>query len=162
MSMTGQYLRVAPEVTGRIQRAPDTLMELLYPDPEPEDRALISLDIDKTWHVIHFLLNGDPWKGKSPLFEAVLGGDALTEEDLGYGPARYLRPAQVAASAEALQRISPEQLWSRYDDARVQAADIYWSNDDESKDYALENYEALQQFFMAAAKARDAMIIWLA
>jgi hypothetical protein len=137
-------------------------MAVLYPEPEPVGYAAKSLDIDKTWHVIHFLLNDHPWEGKSPLLEAVLGGEPLTEEDLGYGPARYLRPSQVAATAEALQRISPEQLWGRYDESRVKQADIYWTDDSDSKDYALENYQALREFFLAAAKAKEAVIVWLA
>ena len=137
-------------------------MDVLYPDPEPEEYAAKSLDIDKTWHVIHFLLNDHPLEGKSPLFEAVLGGEPLSEEDVGYGPARYLRPAQVSATAEALQRISSEQLWSRYEESRVRQADIYWTDDPESKSYALENYQALREFFVAAAQAKEAMIVWLA
>lgn len=159
--MTGQYLRVAPDTITRIQRAPSTLLDALHPDPQPADFLVKHLDIDKTWHVIHFLLNDDPWEGQAP-FDVVLGGTPLTEEDLGYGQARYLVPQEVAASARALQGIAPEQLWSRYDPARARAAELYWSDDAGSKQYALENYERLQAFFAAAAKAHDAMILWLA
>ena len=162
MSMTGRYLRVAPEVISRIRATPTDLLEVLYPEPEPTHYAAKQLDIDKTWHVIHFLLNDDPWEGTSPLFEAVLGGEPISDEDLGYGPARYLQPGQVAATAEALQGISPKQLWERYDASRVKRAEIYWSDDPDSKDYALENFEALRQFFRSAAKAKEAVIVWLA
>jgi len=137
-------------------------MDLLYPDPEPPGYTSRSLDIDKTWHVIHFLLNDHPWEGQPPLFDAVLGGEPLTEEDLGYGPARFLGPAQVSATAEALQSITPEELWNRYDSSRVRRADIYWTDDSESKNYALENYQSLREFFLNTAKAREAMIVWLA
>jgi hypothetical protein len=77
-----------------------------------DGRLSRSLDIDKTWHIIHFLLNGDAWEGSGPLFDAVLGGSQLTDEDIGYGPARFISPAEVAATAHALRSISGEELES--------------------------------------------------
>jgi hypothetical protein len=93
---------------------------------------------------------------------AVLGGSELTDEDLGHGPARYLEPAEVAAVAEALSRVSAEELWSRFDESRVVAEEVYWSADPEGREYALENYRALRAFFDRAAEAGDAVILWLA
>ncbi len=160
--MNGEYLRVSPKVIREIQLKPSMLLKVLYPEPEPEDFVSRHLDIEKTWHIIHFLLNGDAWEGSGPSFCAVLGGTQLTDEDLGYGPARFLDPAEVAATATALSRISPEELWSRFDASRVLEAELYWSTEPDSKDYALENYEALRSFFMMTARTGDAVILWLA
>jgi hypothetical protein len=162
MSMIGRYLRVSPRVIREIQRVPSTLCDVLYPEPEPEEHRSRSLDIDKTWHIIHFLLNGNLWEGDGPLFDAVLGGHELTKEDLGYGPARYLEPREVAATARALGGVSAEELWSRFDEARVTEADLYWSIEPGGRKYALENYEELRTFFGAAAQAGEALILWLA
>ena len=169
MSMTGRYLRVAPEVILDIQREPSTLLDVLYPEAESELAAHESkyLDIDKTWDIIHFLLNDgasiqDSDDGGGPLPNAVLGGAELTDEDLGYGPARFLVPAEVATTARGLACISPEELWGRFDESRVSAADLYWSMEPENKTYALENYEALRSFFLEASNAGDAVILWLA
>jgi hypothetical protein len=162
MSMTARYLRVDPKAIRRIRQAPSTLLDVLYPEPEPTSYASIYLDIDKTWHIIHFLLNDDPWEGEGPLSDAVLGGSQLTDEDLGYGPARFLHPAEVAATAQALGGVSGEELWSRFDKSRVRKAELYWETGRGSRSYALQNYKALQRFFRAARQARQSVILWLA
>jgi hypothetical protein len=162
MSMTGRYLRVPAGVIRAIKRAPSTLLDVLYPEPEPKDHRRRYLDIDKTWHIIQFLLNGAAWKGDGPLFDAVLGGSQLTDEDLGYGPARYLAPTKVAATARALSGISADELWRRFDESRARRADLYWSAERGGREYALANYEALRTFFSKAARHGEAAILWLA
>jgi hypothetical protein len=162
MSMTGRYLRVSPEVIADVQCEPSMLLDVLYPELEPEGHSSRCLDIDKTWHIIHFLLNGDAWEGDGPLFDTVLGGNQLTDEDLGYGPARFLTPVEVGATARALDDISAEELWKRFDESRVREADLYWSIEPDGRTYALENYEALRRFFFTAAQAGNAAILWLA
>src|SRR5215467_11673212 len=162
MSMTGRYLRVESRVIACILDAPSTLLDVLYPEPEPADFEARYLDIDKTWHIIHFLLNDHAWEGSSALFGAVLGGTELTDEDLGYGPARYLPPAEVRATSQALQPISFAELWSRLDEARIREADLYWETAPESEAYVRENYQALQAFFLKAATSNEAIILWLA
>src|SRR5262249_15422317 len=112
MSMTGRYLRVDSSVIESILDSPSTLLDVLYPEPESADHTARYLDIDKTWHIIHFLLNNHAWEGRGPLFGAVLGGTELTDEDLGYGPARYLTPANVGATAQAIQQVSFNELCS--------------------------------------------------
>jgi hypothetical protein len=156
MSMTARYLRVESRVIVDILSAPSSLVEVLYPEPENADHTTRYLDIDKTWHIIHFLLNDHPWEGNGPRFGAVLGGTELTDEDLGYGPARYLTPAEVGATSRAIQQIGFDELWSGLDAARIRAVDLY------SEAYARENYQALQAFFLRAANSNEAVILWLA
>jgi hypothetical protein len=160
--MTGRYLRVKPSVIADIIGAPDMLLEVLYPEPESPDHADRYLDIDKTWHIIHFLLNGSPWDGYGPLFGCVLGGAPLTEEDLGYGPARYLSPGEVHETAAAVHEVPFLQLWKRLNPVRVQQAKLYWSDTPDSEAYARENYLSLQSFFEAASRGNEAVILWLA
>jgi hypothetical protein len=162
MSMTGRYLCVPLSVIAGVKREPSTLLEVLYPEPEPAGYPARYLDIDKTWHIIHFLLNGHAWEGDGPLFDAVLGGSHLTDEDLGYGPPRFLEPAEVVATAQALDHLSAEELWSRFDESRVREAELYWSTDAGSKEYALGKYEALRSFFRATVERGAAAILWLA
>jgi hypothetical protein len=165
MSMTGRYLRVAPEVVFGIQADPTSLLTVLFPDIESPDHLARYLDIDKTWHVIHFLLNGHPWEGSGPLFNAVLGGAPLSSEDLGYGPARHLTASEVGPTAEALESVSAGQLWTRLsslDDAQLRAADIYWQITAASEKYLTDNFTALQRFFRTAAHASESVILWVA
>src|SRR5215475_13378114 len=162
MSMTGRYLRVESRIIAGILDAPSTLLDVLYPEPEPMDHRARYLDIDKTWHIIHFLLNNHAWEGSGALFGAVLGGTELTDEDLDYGPARYLTPADVGATAQAIKQVSFNELWSSLDEARIHEADLYSETAPESEAYVRENYQALQAFFLKAATSNEAIILWLA
>ena len=54
------------------------------------------LNINKTWDVIQFLLNGNARDGAWPLGAVVFGGKELGEEEYDYGPARYLTSQQVS------------------------------------------------------------------
>jgi hypothetical protein len=162
MSMTGRYLRVDPGVVARILAEPSSLLDVLYPDPEPADYLARYLDVDKAWHIIHFLLNGDPWEGTGAVGGAVLGGTELSYEDLGYGPARYLTPGEVRQTADALNDISFDQLWAEYDAARAREAELYWTDSPDCRDYVRENYTALQSFYRTASRHGQAVILWLA
>lgn len=163
MSMIGNYLCLPEEQLDAVLQAPSTILELL--DSEADEAEYPDgphLDIDKAWHAIHFLLTGDPWSGEPPLQNVVMGGAELGDEDVGYGPARYLTPEEVQAAASAIASISGEALWSRFDEQAFAAAEIYpqgWSQVD--KDYLVEHYETLREFFSFAAAEGDAMIVYL-
>jgi hypothetical protein len=163
MSMIGNYLRVSGDELERLREDPSDILDVLYPDDGNGEHPVgRHLDIDKSWHAIQFLLTGEPWEGKAPLQNAVMGGTELGDEDVGYGPARGLTPAEVESVSSALGHISGEQLWSRFDAGKFAAAEIYpegWSADE--KGYVLGYYEELQAFFAAAARDGDAMILFL-
>jgi hypothetical protein len=135
----------------------------LYPDDgEGAHPDGTHLDIDKSWHAIQFLLTGEPWQGDPPFQNAVMGGTELGDEDVGYGPARCLTPAEVQSVSAALASLSGEQLWSRFDAKKFAEAEIYpqgWSS--EGKGYVVAYYDALRAFFAEAARAGDAIILYL-
>ncbi|MDG6105235.1 YfbM family protein [Dactylosporangium aurantiacum] len=105
---------------------PAAVDELLYGDldddeadmPEPE------LDLDRSWHVVHFLLTGTAWEVTQGAGEAVLGGVEIGE-DGGYGPARLLDAATVRRIAAALDTLDVDALCARFDPAAMTAADLY-------------------------------------
>src|SRR4051812_34848725 len=112
--MIGNLLRIAPAKLHELLEAPDSVETVIYPEEEDEQNER-HLDLDKSWHIIHFLLAGDAWAGKQPHANAICGGAELGDTDVGYGPARYLTPAQVKEVAGALSGISANELWSRFD-----------------------------------------------
>ena len=57
--------------------------------------------IEKAWHGVHYLLCGRAVPGTGLASQAVMGGTDVGD-DLGYGPARYFTPDQVAAMAREL------------------------------------------------------------
>lgn len=162
MSMIGQYRRVDETTLKELLTLPQHLSGFLY--PVVEDNPEASLDIDKSWHIIHFLLTGDTWAGRWPLVGAVMGGTTISDEDVGYGPARYLKPDEVAEVSHALTAISTRELLSRFDVNCVQDADIYphaWSGNEEDREYIAYYYAELQTFFAKATAAGQAVILFL-
>jgi len=162
MSMIGHYLKLSGEQLDALVEDPRRAEDLVY--PENGDYPSDALDIDKSWHLIHFLLTGDAWDGEYPLVNVVLGGKELPGTDAGYGPFRYLVHAEVETVSQALASISAEDLWSRFNASLVRAADIYpspWTGDDGEKEYVSQNYEALRKYFSEAAASGNAMLLYL-
>jgi len=88
----------------------------------------------------------------------------MSDEDVGYGPARYLTPIQVQEVSGSLANISSDALWSRFDAGAARQAEIYpehWTSEADDRDYVTGYYKELQGFFAAAARAEEAMIIYL-
>lgn len=162
--MIGHLLRVAPAQLRTIVEDPDLASELAYPDDGTYPEPPRSLDLDKSWHLIHFLLAGEAWGGEGPLAAAILGGEELVDTDAGYGPFRYLLPEQVRANSEALQALDADELWSRFDAERANAAEIYpsgWTGAVIEQEDTCENYNALRRFYAAAAADGDALLLYI-
>ena len=160
MSMIGNFRRLPQTELDELLAQPDNLAAFLYGQAAPENY----LDVDKTWHAVHYLLNGETWEGKFPLSAAVMGGENLGDEDMGYGPARYLTPDAVAAVDAALAEIPPDALLAGYEPGRLNDAEIYpqvWRDDEDDRQYIASNYRALLDFYRAAAAAGDAVIVWI-
>src|ERR1700683_3555994 len=123
MSMIGKYRRISPMQLADLIGDPDTVVDFLF--DETEEPAMSNmLDIDKSWHAIHFLLNGDSWSGEGPSNYAVLGGTEIGEDVVGYGPARYLVPKQVSEASSALAQISREGLLFRFNLQYLREAEL--------------------------------------
>jgi hypothetical protein len=165
MGMIGGYWRMTPDELERAiddrQWALDHLEEVsesTYPGPgvAGTDRYM---DVDKAWDGIAFLLNA---AGGAPV-DIVGGGTPVSDEDLGYGPVRYLAPGEVAQASRYLEAMPWERLAGHFEPARMDAAGVYPSmwNDDEAADYLRQNYQQLVSFIRFAAAAGDAGILWL-
>ena len=161
MSMIGNLIALRPETLKSLVDDPDAIEVFLYPDDgdsEPENH----LDLDKSWHAIHFTLNGKAWEGEGPLSHVILGGTEIGE-DVGYGPARYLTPEQVQEAASALKGVSPEEFGARFNHSALTAAEIYpemWQDGD-GLEYVKGHYSELRDFYLAAAGRGDSVLIYL-
>jgi hypothetical protein len=133
---------------------PATVSTLVYGDlddpdaemPEPE------LDLEKSWHGIHYLLTGTAWGTEAGAGAAILGGEEIGVDD-GYGPARILRPELVRTIAMALDGLDLVALRARFDPAAMSSAGIYpdlWA-DNEFDTYLAPNFTKLRQFYQTAA-----------
>lgn len=164
MGMIGCFAAVAPQTLDRLRRDPASIEEYLYPD-DGEAEPPNSIDVDKAWHGIHYLLTGQAEGGAEPLSLAVFGGEEFGPE-VGYGPARFLSASQVAAVDAAMAALSLVDLEGRFDPKDMEAKDIYpdaiWVRDGrEAFDYLADNYQQLVTFYRDAASRGDAVIQWL-
>jgi hypothetical protein len=165
MSMTGRYRRISAQELDALRADPAAVPDFLYPHGGIRPGGDRELDVDRSWHALHFLLNGHPWDGSGPLFDAVLGGTEVGEEDVVYGPARGLTPEEVRAVADALEAIPASEIRDRFDVAAMNQAEIYphgWQGTTEEREFLVGHYGRLVDFFRDAAEAGDAMLLYLA
>ncbi len=121
------------------------------------------LSLDKAWHGIHYLLTGLAEPDSTPLSQVIMGGTEIGDDDLGYGPARYFAPADVATAATELGAPTLEaQMQGRFDPARMTGLGIYpggWTSSGLA--WLIDEYRNLRGFFADASKRQAAVITCL-
>jgi Domain of unknown function (DUF1877) len=166
MGMIGNYRRITIDRLAKLQNELDSIADFLLSHNDPEFSSEKYLDIDKSWHGIHFLLTGDRVEGKPPLENAILGGSPLGDPEhpqLDYG-VRFLIPNEVQEVAKALSQMAESELRSRFNPELLSAANIYpnvWERGAEELDYLMFYYVRLVKFFQAAAENNEAMLIYI-
>jgi hypothetical protein len=118
------------------------------------------LNLEKSWHVLHYLLTGKAEEAPPPLGNAILGGTEIGD-DLGYGPARFLTPQQVREVATALAPISKEDLAQRFDLDAMMTANIYPVQDESELEMAQHYFEHLSRYYAEAAASGKAMLLYV-
>lgn len=158
VSMNGEYLQLRPEDLTRALVEPewlDALVEAVY-ESDDETRHL---ETDKAWDAIRFLLA----RRDFPV-DIVQGEEALGHDDWGYGPPRYLTPERVRVAADALERVSFDDLVSGVEPRTLRDAEVYpteiWEEAD-ALEFVRAWFEPLPPYFRRAANAGDAIAIWL-
>jgi hypothetical protein len=171
MSMIGNLRRLSDEDLSRLFDSPELIETYLYEEEEGErdDRLgpYVDMDIDKAWHGLHFLLTGGPSGGPFPLGFLLAGGTPVGEEDVGYGPARGFCGDEVKQIAKALQQIDRSALAAGFDGQAMTQAEIYpdiWDRAEErtqNVEYLLRAFDSVRLFLTAAAKADEALLVYL-
>ena len=155
MGMVWVGYRREPAHARQLLESEDGAEELLEAD---DDEA--SVDLDKAWHGIHWLLTGSSGPTVDPVSEAIFGGEEVGEE-IGYGPARLLAPDRVRAVAAALATLDEPTLRARADLGAMARADVYpgiWDEDDVVDTYLLPYLDELRSFYADAAAAGETVI----
>ena len=164
MGMAACFASAGVETLNHLRSNPGEMEGFICPDDdegEPPNYA----DVDKAWHCIHFMLTGRTDRGPELLSSAIFGGDEIGE-DVGYGPARIMDPAEVKKVAVALMSIDDAAFSSRFNPQAMKSADIYLADmclrdGTEALDYLLQNFHSLAEFYRAAASRDDGAILWL-
>ena len=130
-----------------------------------------SMDIDKAWGGILYLLTGKAFVSGSPedevdsLNRIFFSAQFFDEDmDVGYGPAHYLTPEQVVGIHHKIASLTEADLKARYDtEAMNEEEELYPSLDwnEEVFEYLYFHFQALQSFFATAASRGEAIVTFL-
>lgn len=133
------------------------------PKLEKASRGTRELDLDKAWHGLHFLLTGTAEGGEPPLASSILGGKELPDRGgiMGYGPARYLTPAQVREICQALLQISEKNLATRFNLKTMQTIGIYAVDRPDDLQYLIASFKKLKSYYRSAAKKGNGMLLYM-
>jgi len=192
MSINAKYRRITPQELAGFQHDPSSIApffgtdkldkmpdvpddedfdeDAYWAEPSPVDDPERLFDLTNSWMAVHYLLTGEvthPSQSRTPppLVYVVMGGTPISDEDVGYGPPRFLTPEQVKEAGDALRDLAPEDLRGRFDITAYNAARGYprmgqrgWEPEDIEP--LLEEYADLRQFFIEAAGQGDALLLW--
>ncbi|HEX8427733.1 YfbM family protein [Hymenobacter sp.] len=172
MGMYCELLQVSPAYAQQLIQEPDRIFDCLEEPDLIEDGALgEDINLDKAWHGLHYLLTGTAWGGQEPACYLVTGGEQIGDEvehDIGYGPARLLSPAQVAAFAAITTSLTPAEIQERLNPNEMTQLDIYpevWSrvgqDAQDNYDYLVEYATELQGFLARATDQQLSVVIYL-
>ena len=163
MGMIGNLLRVTKSELEDYLKDSSLLEDKIY-DDETENENLV--DIDKSWDGIIFLLTGQSFANtEHNLVRVLFSGQLIDEEqDLGYGPAHYLTPEQVAELNNEISKITIADLKQKFNPKKMTEQEVYptiWDEGDDAFDYIADGFSTLQNVFADATKNGDAIITFL-
>jgi hypothetical protein len=171
MGMVCCYVAVPENMIDAVKIESDPVNEVYF-QHESNNEEPHSIDLDKSWHAINFMLTGEPEfkfpeqteSAKNPLLQVIFGGEEIGE-DLGYGPARFLNPSVVKSISNSLQALSVEDFSARFNPEEMDKFEIYpqiWVRDgQEGLDYILYNYRELVGFFVKSASRNDGVLTFV-
>ena len=160
MSMIGNLLAVTQSELDALYADSSIVPDFIYDEEQSEE----TVDVDKAWHAIHFVLTGGSYEAEGPIGQAILGGVQIGDEDVGYGPARGLSSAEVKNVALALGEVSEEVFRAKFDPAALNGAEIYpqiWDEGQEALDYVTENFLEVKRFYQNAAEKNKAAVLFI-
>jgi hypothetical protein len=161
--MIGNLLRVSKTELEDYLKDSSLLEDKIY-DDETVNENLV--DIDKSWDGIIFLLTGQSLAtAEHNLVRVLFSGQLIDEEqDLGYGPAHYLTPEQVAELNNEISKITIADLKQKFNPKKMTEQEVYptiWDEGDDAFDYIADGFSTLQNVFADATKNGDAIITFL-
>lgn len=171
MGTIGNYRRITQEQLAALQKEPESITAFLFPSYEADEAAELDghyLNIDKTWHALHFLLTSTALPSQPPLTNVVMGGKPLGDpenSDFDFGPVCFLTPSEVQEVAKEISKISKAELQARFNPSALIAADIYptalWRRGQNEVEYATYYFEPLVKFFQEAAKYGEVVLFYI-
>lgn len=153
MSINFMMRRISPDVYDRLMLG-EGYFEYRY--------VAESGQIAKNWEVMAVILANGDHANPGPAV-AIVGGRGIPGGPDDYGGPRALSTAEVANVAQVLEEFSEDEFGRRY--AELDFTDVYGADGEGRPNFEVEVYlgdlHHLRAFYGAAARAGNAMMLWL-
>lgn len=158
MGMTGNYIVIESD---KLEQVKNNELDILDIDTDEYP----SLDIDKSWQAIHFLLCDDIDDGEPPLGNVVpMRDDNWLGAEMEYG-AFAITPKEVHEAYKAIKDMGENELRQKYNFESLLENEIYPVVEDEDADdffdYTYANFKCIQEFFQIASENHFAVIFYV-
>ena len=119
------------------------------------------LDVDKSWHALHFLLTGTGGESDSPRAFLLHGGTSVATGDF---PILFHTADEVEKIYDSISSESFESYINRYDVEKMKEEDIYKfdeleSSDEDMREYATDYLKSLIEFIELTTKNKQGLAI---
>jgi hypothetical protein len=130
------------------------------PIPLPETRPIH--DLGKSWDVVHYVLTGTAKEAPLPAGFLKSGGVVIGDEDIGYGPARALKAATVAAVAALVEGTDGSRFRASMKPREMRPLHVYGApvtDDLNDAEYLVDDYLSLRTFLSERRHTNEGVII---
>ena len=178
MGIEATYRALSPAELSKLQAGDDVWAEsFLYRDLDSAEGMLARkeaelaggrrLELGKDWHVLNYLITGEPATDfrdtGRPVDHVILGGRSIAVEST-YGPMRVLDGARLQEVVEALRSVSTDELCERIDARAFREHRIYpdprpsgWTR--EAIEAVVRHYYPLLVDFLGRAQEQGQAVI---
>ena len=127
------------------------------------DAADLKCELDKSWHVLHFILSDSSTGGEFP-GNFIMTGGAEVGEDYGYGPIRVFTSSELKQIASFIETISEQNVKSKLNMATLKGNDLYGIYDElenEPFDDVFDYFIALKEFILKTKAANKGIYTYI-
>jgi hypothetical protein len=157
----------AVEATGLMERLRSAFR--FTPHSEPIGGAREEgdeIDLDKSWHLMHFLLTGSDEGTGTPTSFLNENWPAVGDVDIGWGKAWAIDAEGIRRFNDALRDVDDDALCARFDTEKMRAEDVYLADafegdEAEGCNYVLHHLSVLRTFVAEAARRNCGAIGYL-
>lgn len=151
MSMNGYYKNANEDEFVQLQEGELSAVDFMMEE---------SLSIGGVWHVLHYAITGSAEESDDILSKAVIGGEPLNEDDLGYGPILYCSKEDTKAVFEALKNKTHEDLDKNLESDDLYEQGVYLAEYvEEDKDAIYDAFDEVKALFKSAVE-KDEFVLF--
>lgn len=158
MGMLGNYIAVGEDELKRIRSGEIDIFDM-------NSEAHRTLDIDKSWQAVHYLLCGDIDDGEPPMGYVVpIRDENFIESGMEFG-AFFADAEQVREAVEYLDSLDEDKLKSMFDFGAMLADEVYPIMDESDEDgffeYLCGYVRKIKEFYKETAERRGAVVFYV-